>query len=66
MQGEAAYMEDVIKQRQEELHNVEQFMTDINDIAKEINTKVQVQVQPTQPTQPTQQQLVQHERLVRT
>ena len=40
VQGEAAYMEDVIKQRQEELDNVEQFMTDINDIAKEINTKV--------------------------
>ena len=40
VQGEAAYMEDVIKQRQEELNNVEQFMTDINDIAKEINTKV--------------------------
>ena len=43
VQGEAAYMEDVIKQRQEELHNVEQFMTDINDIAKEINTKVHEQ-----------------------
>ncbi len=40
VQGETAYMEDVIKQRQEELNNVEQFMTDINDIAKEINTKV--------------------------
>ena len=36
-------MEDVIKQRQEELNNVEQFMTDINDIAKEINTKVHEQ-----------------------
>ena len=43
VQGEAAYMEDVIKQRQEELNNVEQFMTDINDIAKEINTKVHEQ-----------------------
>ena len=43
VQGETAYMEDVIKQRQEELNNVEQFMTDINDIAKEINTKVHEQ-----------------------
>ena len=40
VQGEAAYMEDVIKQRQEELNNVEQFTTDINHIAKDINTKI--------------------------
>ena len=33
-------MEDVINQRQDELNNVEQFMTDINHIAKDINAKV--------------------------
>lgn len=40
VQGEAAYMEDVINQRQDELNDVEQLMTDINHIAKDINTKV--------------------------
>ena len=33
-------MSDVIKQRQEELNNVEKLMSDINSIAKQINTNV--------------------------
>ena len=43
IQGEAAYMEDVIAQRQEELNNAEKLMGDINEIAKDINTKVHEQ-----------------------
>ena len=40
IQGEAAYMDDVIKQRQEDLDNVEGLMSEINGIVKDINTKV--------------------------
>ena len=37
VQGEAAYMEEVIGQRQDELNDVEKLMTDINTITKDIN-----------------------------
>ena len=43
VQAEADYMADVIKQRQDDLDNVEQLMGDINDIAKQINTNVHEQ-----------------------
>jgi len=33
-------MEEVVKHRQESLDNVEKFMSDINEITKEISTKV--------------------------
>ena len=33
-------MSDVIKQRQEDLDNVEILMNDVNSIAKQINVKV--------------------------
>ena len=33
-------MADVIKQRQEDLDNVETLMNDVNSIAKQINVKV--------------------------
>ena len=36
-------MEEVIKQRQEELNDVEALMGDINSIAKDINKKVHEQ-----------------------
>ena len=39
--AEADYMSDVIKQRQEELNNVEKLMSDINSIAKQINTNIE-------------------------
>ena len=40
IQREADYMSDVIKQRQEDLDNVEILMNDVNSIAKQINVKV--------------------------
>ena len=40
IQREADYMADVIKQRQEDLDNVEILMNDVNSIAKQINVKV--------------------------
>lgn len=43
MKAEADYMADVIKQRQEDLDNVEQLMGDINSIAKQINTNIHEQ-----------------------
>ena len=43
IQREADYMADVIKQRQEDLDNVETLMNDVNSIAKQINVKVHEQ-----------------------
>lgn len=43
IQGEAAYMEEIIGQRQDELNDVEKLMTDINSITKDINAKVHEQ-----------------------
>ena len=40
---EADYMADVIKQRQEDLDNVETLMNDVNAIAKQINVNVHKQ-----------------------
>ena len=37
---EADYMADVIKQRQEDLDNVETLMNDVNSIAKQINVNI--------------------------
>ena len=36
-------MADVIKQRQEDLDNVETLMNDVNSIAKQINVKIHEQ-----------------------
>ena len=40
---EADYMSDVIKQRQEDLDNVETLMNDVNSIAKQINVNIHKQ-----------------------
>ena len=40
---EADYMADVIRQRQEDLDNVETLMNDVNTIAKQINVNVHKQ-----------------------
>ena len=40
IQGESAYMSDVINQRKEELDNAEALMMEINTITKDINKKV--------------------------
>lgn len=40
IQGESEYMADVIKDRQDQLNDVEKLMGDINVITKDINSKV--------------------------
>ena len=40
VESEAAFMEEVVQHRQEALDNVEKFMTDVNEITKEISSKV--------------------------